>query len=545
MKRQFLIPIVALSLTAGATLLTSCSSDDDNDGSTPDIIDDENVVQSDDEAFALVAGGFGAYQDLSSTFTELSEGATDYGSSYLGSEDDSAIRIVSLDLDETNDYPTWLWEDLYWSIGTVNDAIDKISASTKVSASAKREAIARAKFIRALDYSFLVVYFGEVPLRLSVDDESTERASIDDVYAQIVKDLTEAEADLPATTSTPVNPSKGAANALLARVYLQWASNPLSAAQIAAIATSKTDPAVTYNQQRLQAAVTAASKVIDSGSYSLVSNFANLFGRANESRAPEHIFTIQQDGDGIDVMGNHQYHCAWTFPFQEATGQVSHIHPIHTFDAWSDNDPRKAFSIVTHITDPKTGQEHTLLPPVTLPVYGKGVDRSYTNSVYETIETNDVDQIQIRYAEVLLIKAEALVLLNNGTGNNEALSLVNQLRERAYGNNQHNLSSLTLADVQREWEYEFVYEQKHWQNLVRWGKLIETVQGVSSFQHFDDSYAVAGQVGADGSVVNALFARTHKILHAKYDNISGKNYRFPIPLREDGSGLEVEQNPGY
>ena len=544
--KKYLFPLAALALGLSASLFTACSDDNDNEGgSTPDIIDDESVVQTDEEAFALVAGAFGAYQDLSSTFTELSEGATDYGSTYLGSEDDSGIRIVSLDLDETNDYPTWAWEDLYWSIGTANDAIDKIGASTKVSAAARSEAIARAKFVRALDYSLLVVYFGEVPLRLTVDDESTDRASIDAVYAQIVKDLTEAEADLPETTSTPVNPSKGAARALLARVYLQWAGNPLTAEQLTAIAASKTDPQVTYNAERLQLAIDAADRVINSGHYSLLPVYGNNWGRANESRGPEHIFTIQQDGDGIDVMGNHQYHCAWTFPFQEENGQVSHIHPIHTFDAWPDDDPRKAFSVLTELTDPKTGVVHHFLPPVTLPVYGKGVDRSYENSLYETIERNDVDQVQIRYAEVLLIKAEALYHLNNGRHNDEAIALVNQLRERAYGDTDHDLHHLTLADIQNEWTYEFVYEQKHWQNLVRWGALISTVQGVSRFQHFDDSYAVAGGTGADGSTVNALFARTHKILHAKYDNVSGRNYRFPIPLREDGSGLEVEQNPGY
>lgn len=541
MKKQLFL-FAALALTVSAPLLTSCSDDNNDSPQNPEVIDDESVVQTDGEAFALVAGGFGAYQDLSSTFSELSDGATEYGSGYLGEEGNgSDEKVFTFDADETTDYPAWAWEDLYWSIGVENDAIEKITASTKVSEAAKREAIARAKFVRALDYSLLVVYFGEVPLRLTVEDESTERAGIDAVYAQIVKDLTEAEADLPATTSTPVTPCKGAANALLARVYLQWAS-ALTASQVAAIASSKSDPQLSYDRSRLEQAVAYADKVIASGNYSLVSQFANLFGRANESRAPEHIFTIQQDGDGIDVMGNHQFHCAWTFPFQELTGKESHIHPASTFDEWDDADTRKAFSVLSQLTDPRTGELHTFLPPVTLPFYGKGVDRSYSNSVYETIEKNDVDQIQIRYAEVLLTKAEALVQLGRAS---EAVALVNQIRSRAYGDDTHNLTSVTLADVQDEWAHEFLYEQKRWQALVRWGNLIETVQGVSRFQHFDESYATSGSTAVDGSTVNAIIARNHAVLRAKYNNVSGRNYRFPIPLREDGSGLEAEQNPGY
>lgn len=528
--------ILSVALLGATTWLTSCSSDD----SEASVINDESVIQSDEEAYALVNGGFQAFQDLCSTFTELSDVATEYGSSYFGNEDDNVIRMARLTYDETNDYPVWAWDDFYWAIGTANDAIEKITASEKVSAAAKTEAIARAKFIRGLAYSYLVLYFGEVPIRLTTDDVNTTRASIDEVYQQVVGDLNEAEAGLPATTSSPVIPSKGAAQALLSRVYLQWASNPLSQSQVEAIASSKTDPTISLNTQRLQKSLEYAQEVINSGKYDLVPSFSNVFGRANESRAPEHIFTIQHDGDGIDVIGNHQFHCAWTYPFQ--TDKVSHIHPISTFDEWPDDDPRKAFSVITSITDPKSGTTYSYLPPATLPVFGKGVDRSYKNSEWETIETNDVDQIEIRYAEVLLNAAEALVQLHR---HGEAKELVNQLRRRAYGNDSHALDYVGLEEVQAEWGYEFLYEHKHWQNLVRWGKLISTLQSVKDNLLFGDEYATEG-IATPRGTVSSYAVRSHSILHSKYENANGHLYRYPIPVGLEGEDLGVRpQNPGY
>lgn len=529
--------ILTVALFGAATLLSSCS---DSNDSQPTVINDESVIQSDEEAYALVNGAFQIFQDLCSTFTELSDVATEYGSSYLGNEDDAAIRIARLTYDETNDYPVWAWDDFYGAVGTANDAIDKISASTKVSASAKAEAIGRAKFIRGLAYSYLVLYFGEVPIRLSTDDANTTRASIDAVYTQIVTDLTEAEAALPATTSSPVLPTKAAAQALLSRVYLQWASNPLSQSQVEAIASSKTDPAISNNTERLQLALEHAQKVIENSSYGLVTKFENIFGRANESRLPEHIFTFQHDGDGIDIIGNHQYHCAWTYPFQ--TDKVSHIHPISTFDEWPDDDPRKAFSVITSITDPKSGTTYSYLPPETLPVFGKGVDRSYANAEWETIEKNDVDQIEIRYAEVVLIAAEALVQLHR---HGEAKELVNQLRRRAWGDDSHALDYVGLEEVQAEWGYEFLYEHKHWQNLVRWGKLISTLQSVRNNSLFADENATEGNVTARGTV-SSYAVRSYSILHSKYENANGHLYRYPIPVGLEGEDLGVRpQNPGY
>ncbi|MDR3253047.1 MAG: RagB/SusD family nutrient uptake outer membrane protein, partial [Tannerella sp.] len=410
------------------------------------VIDNE-LSPSDAEAFALIDAAYRPYQTLSSTFTSLIDTPTDGFTSYLGKEEDDCTLAARLQIEYTNLYPRKTFNALYKSIGIVNDAINQINASNKLTDNGRKIAIARAQFLRGLFYSYLVQLWGEVPLLLESGGSATERKSIDEVYAQIVKDLTEAEAGLPAYDASPLNPSKGAANTLLARVYLAWGNNPLSQAQVDAIKESKTDPVVSYNNERLQKAIEYADKVINSGVYSLVSDFRNLWGLANESKGPEQIFTIFHAGDGIDQQGNHQAHCASHSPWDE--DEPAHIQPVHTYDWWPDSDPRKAFAVLTQATEKRAGLSdsvHIYLWPHQLPHNGKGVDRSYPNAEYLTQTKNDVDRIEIRYAEVLITKAEALVELGK---NAEALPIINQIRTRGFdGSTGHNLTAVTLKDVQ-------------------------------------------------------------------------------------------------
>lgn len=536
MKKRNFYSILFATAVLGSSF-TACSDNDEGGNLVQEI-------QTLQEAEALIRGAYRPYQTLSSTFTSIVDTPTELGTSYLGNEEDNVTKMVTLEYDKESSYAVKTFNALYSGIGTVNDAIEKAEASTKLSEEEKQLVIGEAKFSRGLFYSWLTVLWGEVPLRLTTSDaNNTERASIDDVYTQVVKDLTEAAEVLPERPTSPINPSKGAAYALLTRVYLQWASVPLNYEEVKAIQTSRTDPAPkAWNTAYLREVIKYADKVKELG-YTLQPNFEDLFGIANESKGPEQIFTIYHEGDGIDKQGNHQNHCAWTYPFEEET-QVIHIQPIHTFDDWPNDDPRKAFSIVTEITDPRDGSVHSYYPPVNLPVYGKGVDRSTANSVYTTQLYNYVDRIELRYAEVLLNKAEALVQLGR---NSEAEQPLNEIRKRGFkGDTSHNISNPTLQDIQNEWEYEFIYEQRHWQNLTRWKNLISTVLTVQNFEHFDDSYATAGGVGRDGHIVNTFFARIHRFLKAKYEHINGHFYRFPIPYGSDGQDLGiVPQNPGY
>jgi hypothetical protein len=537
MRKNYLFGLfIAASLVLGAV---SC-----DDGQVPNTIDGD-IKPGDLESYALISAAYRPYQTLSSTFTSLIDTPVDGFTSYLGKEDDDCTFAAQLLIEYTNLYPRKTFNALYQSIGLVNDAINKVNVSENVSETGRKTAIARAKFSRGLFYSYLVQLWGEVPIILENGGSATERKPINEVYTQIVKDLTEAEADLPLVTESPIVPSKGAANTLLARVYLAWGNNPLSQEQVDAIKDGKTDPAVSYNNALLEQAIAYADKVINSGIYSLLPDFRNLWGLANESKGPEQIFTIFHAGDGIDLQGNHQAHCASNNPWNE--DEPAHIQPVHTYDWWPDDDPRKPFSILTELKNPADDSLHIYNWPHSLPHNGKGVDRSYPNSAYLTQTKNDVDRIEIRYAEVLITKAEALVQLGRG---GEALPLINQIRSRAWGNASHNLTSVTLKDVQDEWEYEFQYEQHRWLNLTRWKNLISTVLTlVPTYTYYDEKFADPDNVATVNGIehrVGPVFARYHKHLRGKVANIKGRNYRFPIPESATYTDLGIRpQNPGY
>lgn len=555
MKKLYTYGFAVLAALASNFALTSCSDD-----SGTKTVDGDDVVTTDAQALSLVNGAYGPLQTLSSSITFLVEISTEAGISFEGEESEAGPLVSRLEHDATTWYPVKVFNRFYSSIGTLNDAIDKIDASSKVSATAKKQYIAKAKLLRGLSYSWLVQLYGEVPV-VTKSGESIEghtRNSIDEVYNQIISDLKDAESDLPqAYDSDPREATKYVAEALLARTYFTWAFNPLTQSQVEAIKTSKTDPELTINSDRLEEAVKYADLVINSGNYELLDDFTKLYGRANESNksgGKEHIFTISHDGDSKDQQGNHQTHCAFTFPFELA--KDNHLTPadIELYTDWQTRDLkdsiRRNWSYTTYVENYEEGNKgYYYLPPITLPRWGKGVDRSYTNSENETILENDVDRIEIRYAEILLIKAEALVEL--GKDLDVALDLLNQLQDRA------KATRYTVANrdnVRQEWEDEFVYDQKSWINRVRWKNLISSVQKVKNYTHFNTSSSTAGplvKLYEDDGVTEvykneAFFAKIHNHLQAKYNNISGKFYRFPIPTGEKGQDLNIlPQNPGY
>lgn len=568
-KRLNYLSIAAIALSSFG--LYSCSKDSPDN---PDpVITGESVWKTDQDALATASAAFPPWQRLSSSYSFLLESATEHTISFEGADDEAGPLVSLFKTDVNNWYPTKIFNYLYVSIGEANRTIAKADSSF-ASASLSQEAInlakARAKFIRALGYSYLTNLWGEVPLILSVNPSQTEktaRKSIDEVYTQIVKDLTEAEASLPAFDIIRSNPSKGAANAILARVYLAWASKPLSQSEVAAIAAGKTDPgSVSWDNGRLQKAVEYADKVINSGNFKLEENFENNFGVATENKSTEHIFTIHHDGDGLgDAQGNHQTHCPFTFRFDLYLD--NHIGPadVSLLERFSDNDKRKHFSLFTRLynqDEPLTASPtktedykgYNYVFPVTSPRIGKFVHRnSKLTDVApgsEAGQPNNLNRIEIRYAEVLLTKAEALLQLGRA---GEAAQVINQLRQRA---GVSTYTTLTQDQLEKEWYLELFFEQRHWSNLVRWRKLIKTVlTDVPQFEYYKDTYASVASIaakfgpendGTTGVKTNyPFFAKVYKHLRSKTANISGKFYRFPIPKGLSGNDLGIAQNPGY
>ena len=552
MKKTNIILSAALAATLSLGFV-SCSSDDDDDNSSANNnqVTDENVVADDASALSLVNGVYSHWQPLSSSFSFIIELNSNKLISFEGEESEAGPVNSRFEQEPTTWYQVKIFNHLFLGIAQDNEAIATIDNSLKagkVSQAGYNAAVGKAKFLRALAYLKLAQLWGEVPVFTEKGGSTTERKSIDEVFSQIVSDLTDAESLLKNYDGNPRVPSKQAAEALLARAYLVWGDNPLSATEVQAIANGQTDPQFTKTDSRLQKAVEYADKVISSGLLKLDPDYKKLYGRDYESNkrgTNEHLFTIAHDGDKIDAQGNHQTHCSWTFPFQNGeygngyTQNHTEVADDNLYDDWKaeqPNDKRLAETYFVEVKNPETGNVHHYYSPVYTPVNGKGVDQSYENSENLEITKNSVDRIEIRYAEVLLTKAEALVQLGR---NSEAAEPFNQLRRRA---GIAEVSAPTFDQIKREWDYEFTYEQFSVLNSYRWKDLISSVKQVKNYKHFADDWKTKQTFTADQE---AYFQKVHNHLVAKYNNVRGKHYRQPIPTGLSGEDLGIAQNPGY
>ena len=546
MNKKIFLAVIASALLAG---FSSCKEDNDDENQ----IDLDNVVADDASAISLVNGVYSHWQPLSSSFSFIIELNSNKLTSFEGEEGEAGPVNSRFEQEPTTWYQVKIFNHLFLGIAQANEAITTVSNSLKagkISQQGYNAAVGKAKFLRALAYLKLTQLWGEVPVFTEEGGSTTERQSIDKVFEQIVSDFTAAEELLNDYNGDPRIPSKQAAQGLLARAYLVWGDNPLSQSEVAAIAATQTDPAFTKTDARLEKAVEYANKVISSGKLALDPEYNKLWGReyeSNKRNTNEHLFTIAHDGDEFDAQGNHQTHCSWTFPFQNGENGSGYsqnhteVSDDNLYDDWfaeQPNDKRLAETYFTKIVNPEDGKTYNYYSPVYTPINGKGVDQSYENAENIEITHNSVDRIEIRYAEVLLIKAEALVQLGR---NGEAAEPFNQLRQRA---GIETVAAPTFDQIKREWDYEFTYEQFSVLNSYRWKDLISSVQKVKNYKHFADDWktSLGNTYTADQE---AYFTKIHNHLVAKYNNVKGRHYRQPIPTGLKGEDLGIAQNPGY
>ena len=556
MKKKNLI-FAAFWAAVFSVSFTACSDDPETNpapgGGDDTQLTDKNVVADDASALALVNGVYSHWQPLSSSFSFIIELNSNKLISFEGEESKEGPLNSRFEQGPDTWYQVKVFNHLLLSIAQANEAITTINnslAQNKVSQAGYNAAVGKAKFLRALANLKLAQLWGEIPIFTENGGSTTERKPIDEVFAQIIRDLTDAETLLLNYNGDPRVPSKQAAQGILARTYLVWGDNPLSEAEVQAIANSQEDPVFSKTDARLEKAIEYADKVIDSGLLALDPEYEKLFGREYESNkrgTNEHLFTIAHDGDKLDAQGNHQTHCSWTFPFQNGENGKGY-RQNHTevadddlYDDWKAEQPddkRLAKTYLTEIVNPETGLLHHYYSPVYTPVNGKGVDQSYENAENLEITQNSVDRIEIRYAEVLLTKAEALVQLGR---NSEAAEPFNELRKRA---GIETVAAPTFDQIKREWDYEFTYEQFSLYNNLRWKDLIASVQKVGSYKHFDAHWE-HGDVSYT-TEQRAFFEKVHNHLLAKYNNVRGRHYRQPIPTGLSGEDLGIApQNPGY
>jgi starch-binding outer membrane protein, SusD/RagB family len=335
----------------------------------------------------------------------------------------------------------------------------------KTADSLKNQAAGQALFLRGWSYYMLVRTFGPVPLVLTPigADDRPARADVSSVYASIVSDLQTAIGLLP--VSFPGEPGKATLNAaksLLADVYLTMAGWPLKM------------------QDHYALAATQANEVIQSGQYSLVPQFANVFNQNNTS---ESIFALQFDVSGSLPQRTYGSSCV---PLDEiATNNSS---------GWDDYYPEINFYLNAPVCDRTDATFYTtlklkqsdnsfLLVPWNSnlthaghPYFKKfrsglgGDGVSETATVINSINPSTNKALDlIRYPLVLLDFAEATALAT-GTASADAYAAINMVRLRAgEAPLTPGLSATDFQDsVVTERGYEFAGETGvRWFDIVR------------------------------------------------------------------------------
>jgi hypothetical protein len=410
-----------------------------------------------------------------------------------------------------------LWQQHYAAIKKANVALEKIPA-INIDATLKARLLGETKFLRALYYFNLVRLYGDVPLITSYQkyvnaaDYAIAKSPSTEVYAQIEKDLTEAAAVLPTTYSSPDvgRATSGAAKALLSKVYLTKASLPLNLTQNYADAVKKAEEVLS-----------PADAGTGNYGYDLFDNFADVFLPATKN-GKEHIFSAQFKSNA-QLQGNNQNPRSILTGIPGLSGGYADMVRFYTvgndkffsvYKLYDPADKRKRVTFVTSFTSPTNGKKYGLpianlaVPNDSTPFFNKTWDPNSTSVTNESAANVAI----IRYAEVLLIHAEAENELNGPTA--KAYKSLNRVRRRA---GLPDLQTGLTKDQFREAVYldrrlEVVFEYQRWFDLIR---------------------------QKDASGKSTFVANLQKVGKT---NATDKHRLYPIPQSEIDNNPKLEQN---
>jgi starch-binding outer membrane protein, SusD/RagB family len=379
---------------------------------------------------------------------------------------------------------TELWKSAYEGVNRANYMLQykaKNPAGAAVDFAGKEALYGEVYFLRAYYYFHLVRMFGDVPLfvdkRLSLSESKTlSRSPKADVYKQIEKDLTAAIATLPAMQVEKGRITKYAAQALLGKVFLY--------------------------QNKFDQAAAMLDNVINSGAFTLVTNFGSIFLASGEN-GPESVFEIQysnnspyynwggynrgQGNYAVQQTGIRGLNGTAAMPY--APGWSTNLPTKNLSDAYTAGDTRKDVTVLD-IEAYKAANPSYNITYLVAPYKNTGLyNQKYLPRKGETsgqIELNYGNNFRIiRYADVLLMAAEAYN--RSATPNDtKALGYLNQVRARAFGNSLHNITASGSALTQAIWEerrLELAMEGHRFFDLVRTGQAKDKINGFVVGKH--------------------------------------------------------------
>lgn len=413
-----------------------------------------------------------------------------------------------------------MWNNMYATIANANNLIEVLD-NLELSPAFEKRAYGEAYFIRAFCYYYLVRLYGGVPLRIEATHVDSDfylpRKTVDETYAQIFSDFKAASERLPqqsAINSSELGrASKGAAQAMLAQAYLTYGNQLVLKGQ--------------SGDEQFTSSVTYADSVIQSKQYNLLADYGDLFEVTKEAQAyKEVIFGIRFQSDptaraqpaagseyairfaasntwGVSAdggNGSNTFRVSHWFADYYRQGDYSNGNSTYTPDIDYRNE--KAFFQRGH--NANNGNYYAVypnLPGTTVP--GAGSDGTINDPLVAKYQdpggkddrNHGNDFFIIRYAEVLLIKAEALNELYGPV--QDALDAFNQVRKRARTVNSvpearavpADLTPLTAPDkdtfrmkIFDERGLELVGEGQRWFDLVRMRSPLSPTQTMYEYQ---------------------------------------------------------------
>jgi hypothetical protein len=472
-----------------------------------------------------------------------------------------------------------IWRTSYSGIARCNYILNNISKITGVNESVVNQAKAEVQFLRAYYYSYLIDLYGDVPLileTLTLDNAEIPRTPKADVLAQVFKDFDEAAAIL-GTKAKPTSgrPTKQAALALKARTAL-------------------------YNE-KWDIAIAAASEVmkLEGTDVTLDPSFQNLFTYEGQD-SKEILFSIQflfgqkvhpifrlfggRNGGGhANKVPSYQLADSYTCTDGLAIDKSPLYNPAKP---WENRDPRMAWTLAlpasgyadwtkeqgcifqgfqfeTHRDSVKCFNYHTSPASYVdnqdaLNAYASfsGINwRKYVNDKnYGDVNNCDNNIIVIRYAEVLLIYAEAKV--KAGQADASALSALNKIRARV------GMPDISVTDpnelfyaIARERRHELSGEGVRLSDIKRW-KIAEKVMNGYLLGRMQKSYPTKAPVMDSYGCPDYVAAGIPIASDVNDPNTSmrtvdlrtfnaAKDYLWPIPYMERQTNKALTQNPGW
>ncbi|MEH0153329.1 RagB/SusD family nutrient uptake outer membrane protein [Limibacter armeniacum] len=378
---------------------------------------------------------------------------------YAGGDNAEIFAFDYLNITPTNSRIQNMWGNIYNAIAKANVVLERAPQVEDPLFSGERKAqvIGEAYFLRAYHYYNLVKMFGGVPLMLETvksvepEDIHVARSTEAEVYAQIIKDLEEALTRLPDTygADASVNKAratKGAANALLCKVYAQ-----------------KSSPDYDKVKQYADAVINS------SAGYQLLGNYADLFD-GNHYNNAESIMEVQ-------FLGSNEGNWA----------PQMHLPPSVSGDTW------RKFTTPSHdlINAYDALGDDVRKDATVLFESAPWVDEFWNNEINSEIPfaykwknasgwASADRQYIFRLGDIILMKAEALNELGNPAG---AADLVDQIRDRvglalvdaADRNDQAAMKKVIL----NERRLELAQEAQRWDDLIRNGVVLDVMNNLN------------------------------------------------------------------